>query len=92
MSKRIINKTIILEKIENKKKRLEAYRERELLMLSPQGVQSYGIGSRNVARYNTDLSAVRAAIKELETEIEELQNLLNGVRPRKAFGIIPRDI
>ncbi len=89
----MINKKAMLqEKIKNKKIRLEAYQKRELLMLSPEGVQSYGIGSRNVARYNTDLATVRNAIKELEAEIEELNNSLNGVRPRKAFGIIPRDL
>jgi hypothetical protein len=88
----INKKTMLREKIKNKKIRLEAYQKRELLMLSPEGVQSYGIGSRNVARYNTDLATVRNAIKELEAEIEELENSLNGIRPRKAFGIIPRDL
>ena len=86
------NKEEIRKKIDNKKIRLEAYQKRELIMLSPEGVQSYGIGSRNVARYNTDLAQVRAAIKELEDEIDELENYLNGKRPRKAFGIVPRDI
>lgn len=86
------DKEEIRNKIEKKKIRLAAYEERELIMLSPKGVQSYGIGSRNVARYNTDLAQVRAAIKELEDEIEELENYLNGKRPRKAFGIVPRDI
>lgn len=87
-----MDKTTIQEKIKNKKNRLESYYNRELVMLSPDGVQSYGIGSRNVARYNTDLAQVRSAIKELETEIQELENALKGKRPRKAFGIIPRDI
>lgn len=85
-------KTILQEKINSKTIRLEAYQKRELHMLSPEGVQSYGIGSRNVARYNTDLNTIRAAIKELETEIEELENSMNGIKPRKAFAIIPRDI
>ncbi len=87
----IRNKTQIEEKIKIRKTRLEAYLKKEETMLSPQGVQSYGIGSRNVARYNTDLSSIQKAIKELEAEIEELENSLNGVKPRKAFGIIPRD-
>ena len=88
----MINKESIIKKIEAKKVRLAAYQERELVMLSPQGVQSYGIGSRNVARYNTDLNTVRTAIKELESEIEDLENSLKGKRPRVAWGIIPRDI
>lgn len=85
------NKAQIEEKIKIRKTRLEAYLKKEETMLSPQGVQSYGIGSRNVARYNTDLSSIQKAIKELEAEIDELENSLNGVKPRKAFGIIPRD-
>ena len=88
----IMQKEEIITKINKKKIRLEAYEARELEMLSPRGVQSYGIGSRNVARYNTDLAQVRTAIKELEEEIRELEKILNGVRPRKAFGIVPRDI
>lgn len=88
----MINKESIRAKIEAKKVRLKAYQERELVMLSPQGVQSYGIGSRNVARYNTDLNTIRAAIKELESEIDDLENSLKGKRPRPAWGIIPRDI
>ena len=50
-----------------------------------------GIGSRNLARYNTDLAAIRAAIKELEDDIAALEALLNGQRPRKAVGVVPRD-
>lgn len=87
-----MNKVEIEEKIKRKKIRLESYLQRELVMLSPQGVQSYGIGSRSVTRYSTDLAQIGKAIKELETEIEELENSLKGKRPRKAFGIVPRDI
>ena len=60
-------------------------------MLSKDGVQSYGVGSRNAARYNLDLAEVRKAIDELETEIEEMEDILAGVRPRKIVGVIPRD-
>ncbi len=87
-----MDKTVIQEKITSKKTRLEAYLQRELLMLSADGVQSYGVGSRNLSRYNTDLAQIRAAIEELEDEIEELENALNGKRPRKAYGVVPRDI
>lgn len=73
-----------------KRNRLELYLKREAEMLDG-GVQSYGIGSRNLARYNTDLSTIRAAIKELEDEIAALEGALNGQRPRKAIGVVPRD-
>lgn len=73
-----------------KRNRLELYLKREAEMLDG-GVQSYGIGSRNLARYNTDLSAIRAAIKELEEEIELLEGELHGQKPRKAVGVVPRD-
>ena len=42
-----------------KRNRLELYLKREAEMLDG-GVQSYGIGSRNLARYNTDLGSIRA--------------------------------
>lgn len=75
--------------LERKKARLELYYAQEEKMLTG-GVQSYGIGSRNLARYNTDLAQIRSAIKELEAEIEELEGLLTGNKSRKCVGIIPR--
>lgn len=79
------------EKIKDKKERLKLYKEKEAYMLSPNGVQSYGIGTRNAARYNLDLADVRKAIKELEQEIEELEGLENGRKPRKIAGVVIRD-
>ena len=67
------------------------YLAREALMLSPDGVQSYGVGTRNLTRYNTDLKALQDMIKQLEDEIGELEGLLCGRSPRKAVGVIPRD-
>jgi septal ring factor EnvC (AmiA/AmiB activator) len=55
------------------------------------GVQSYGIGSRNLTRYQTDLSNIRAAITDLEKEIEQLENQLSGRASRRAIGVVPRD-
>ena len=66
-----------------KRNRLELYLKREAEMLDG-GVQSYG-------RYNTDLSQIRAAIKQLEDEIANLEGALNGQKPRKAVGVVPRD-
>ena len=83
-------KAIIKEKLDAKKQRLTAYLDRETEMLTG-GVQSYGIGSRNLTRYQTDLANIRAAIKELEKEIEQLENQLNGRSNRRALGVVPRD-
>lgn len=87
----MVKRERLKRKIEDKKKRLDLYKEKEAYMLSKDGVQSYGVGSRNAARYNLDLAEVRKAIDELETEIEEMEDLLTGVRPRKIVGVIPRD-
>lgn len=83
-------KKAIEAELVTKSKRLDLYYKREAEMLDG-GVQSYGIGSRNLARYNTDLAQVRAAIKELEAEVARLEGLLTGQKPRKAVGVVPRD-
>ena len=57
------------EKISKLKTRLELYYKREEEMLSG-GVQSYGIGTRNATRYQTDLSAIRKAINEKEATLD----------------------
>ena len=85
-----MNREAIKKKLESKKARLSVYLDRETEMLTG-GVQSYGIGSRNLARYQTDLSNVRAAIKELEEEIAILEGQLAGRSARKSVGVIPRD-
>ena len=80
----------IEQAIKDKKDRLAAYLAREKEMLT-NGVQSYGVGTRNLTRYNTDLSTVRKAIKELEDEIKNLEGQLTGKHPRRAVGVVPRD-
>lgn len=78
------------ELLERKKRRLELYYNREEEMLDG-GVQSYGQGTRNLARYNTDLANIQKAIKELEEEINSLENVLSGKSKRKAVGVVIRD-
>ncbi len=85
-----MDKQYIKKQIEEKRERLQAYRQKELEILAG-GVQSYGIGSRNLTRYNVDLSTIREAIKELEAEIAALEAQYAGGKPRKAVGVIPRD-
>lgn len=85
-----MDKAQITKKIEIKKQRLELYYKREAEMLD-RGVQSYGMGTRNLARYNTDLNAIQEEIQTLENEIENLEGMLNGKSRRKAVGVVIRD-
>ena len=85
-----MNKAEIEKRIAEKRERLACYLAREKEMLCG-GVQSYGVGTRNLARYNTDLSTVQKAIKELENEIKELEALITKQKPRRAVGVVPRD-
>ena len=83
-------KTRIREALRDARERRQLYLDREKVMLTG-GVQSYGIGSRNLARYNTDLAQIRDAIKELTEQIEELEGLLSEEPSRKRVGLVFRD-
>ncbi len=72
------------ERLERYRKRLEMYYEAEEAVLLN---QEYQIGTRRLKR--ADLSVIRAAIKELEGQIETLE--CSGGK-NKAFRLIPRDI
>lgn len=85
-----MTKDAIARQLEIKQDRLAIYLAREKEMLTG-GVQSYGIGSRNLARYQTDLNIIRTAIKELEADIAQLEGRLSGRPVRKAVGVVPRD-
>lgn len=80
----------IKRKLDSINKRLEYYYEKEQALLTNDGVQSYTIGNRSVTRYQYS-SNIREQIEQLENQRDELENLLNGRRPRKAVGIVPRD-
>lgn len=80
----------LTEKIEKARARLELYERREAEILSG-GVQSYGIGSRNLSRYQADLAEVRRAIGELTEEIDGLEAQLAGDAVRAAFAVVPMD-
>ncbi len=71
------------KKLELLTERLNAYYEAEMAVLKG---QSYQIGTRKLER--ADLSEIRKAISELETEIAVTSN---GGK-RKAFRALPRDI
>ncbi len=71
-------------RLERYRKRLSMYYEAEEAVFLN---QEYSIGTRSLKR--ADLSTIRAAIRELEGQIELLEN--SGGK-NKAFRLIPRDI
>lgn len=73
-----------------KNKRLERYKERlEMYYKAEEAVllnQEYTIGTKSLKR--ADLGTIRAAIKELEGQIDFLES--SG--KNKAYRLVPRDI
>ena len=75
--------------------RLEFWKEalsklrKAYLALVDGGVKSYTIDDRQLTRL--DLGTLEKEIKAAESKVDELTAALAGKRPRKAFGIIPRD-
>lgn len=59
------------------------------LALVDGGVKSYTIDDRQLTRF--DIPDLLKQIEAAEKKVDELTALLNGRRPRKAFGVIPRD-
>lgn len=53
------------------------------------GVKSYQIDDRSLTRF--DIPTLRKAIDEAEEKIDQYEALCSGARPRKAFGVLPRD-
>ena len=59
------------------------------LTLVKGGVKSYKIDDRELTRF--DIPTLRKAIDEAEKKIDALEAQLEGLKPRRAFGILPRD-
>ena len=53
------------------------------------GVRSYMIDDRQLTRF--DIPVLKKEIEELEAQIDALDALIEGKRPRKAVGVIPID-
>ena len=53
------------------------------------GVKSYEIDDRSLTRF--DIPSLRRAIAEAEAMVDKYEALMDGQKPRKAFGVLPRD-
>ena len=78
----------LMAQLDLKRRRLAAYLAKEEKLLNSEA-QSYSLGTRSKSKYNVTLEELRKAITQLEDEIKELENLLNGKGSRKAVSIIP---
>ncbi|HBV82723.1 MAG TPA: hypothetical protein DEB74_08000 [Lachnospiraceae bacterium] len=85
-----LTKSQIVRRIEKINERLESYYAKEKELLAADGIQSYTIGSRSISRYQYS-NNIKEQIEKLEDERDELENLLNGISPRKAIAVVPRD-
>lgn len=82
------NITEIKARLEFRKTALEKLR-RAYLALIDGGVKSYMIDDRQLTKF--DLPELKREIEETEKAVDELEGLLSNQKPRKAFGVIPRD-
>ena len=90
MTRRRSKETVRTE-LERTRTRLDLYLAREQEMLSKDGVQLYTIGSRNLQRYQTPLTAIQDEIERLRKRISELEAERAGQSARRAVGVVPRD-
>lgn len=84
----MIDRVELRARLDFHKELLKNLREAYLALLNG-GVKSYTIGQRSLTRF--DISALKDEITEEEKKVDELTALLAGKKPRKAFGIVPRD-
>jgi hypothetical protein len=82
------SKTEISARLEFRRAALDKLRTAYLALLAG-GVKSYTIGDRTLTRL--DLDTLEKEIQEAEAKVDELEAALAGQRPRRAFGVVPRD-
>lgn len=84
----MVDETELKARLEFRCSALEKLRKAYLALIDG-GVKSYMIDDRQLTRF--DLPDLKREIEGLEAEVDELTALLEGQRPRRAFGILPRD-
>ena len=83
-----VSRTLIEKRIRFKESALEKLYDAYLSLVEGK-VKAYTIDDRQLTRL--DLTGLAEEIKQMESELDELNDLLAGTKPRKAFGIVPRD-
>lgn len=70
-------------------KELLAKLRKAYIALVDGGVKSYTIDDRSLTRF--DIDKLRDEIAAEENKVDELSAEMNGKKPRRSFGILPRD-
>lgn len=83
-----ISKTEIRERLIFWRGALDQLREAYITLLAG-GVKSYKIGNEELTRL--DLVSLMKRIEEAENKVDELENLLESRKPRRAFFVSPSD-
>jgi hypothetical protein len=84
----MIDRTELKARLEFRKAALKKLREAYLALVDG-GVKSYTIDDRELTRL--DLDDLKDEIEEAEKKADELTAMLEGRKPRKAVGVVPRD-
>lgn len=53
------------------------------------GVKNYKIDDRELTRF--DLPSLKKAIDDAEKKVDQYEAMLDGLKPRRAFAVVPRD-
>ena len=53
------------------------------------GVKNYKIDDRELTRF--DLPSLKKAIDDAEKKVDQYEAMLEGLKPRRAFAVVPRD-
>ena len=82
------SKTIIEKRLDFREASLEKLYEAYEALVSGK-VRSYMVDDRQLTYQN--IGELYNEIQEMEAEVDNLTAQLQGMKPRKAFGIVPRD-
>lgn len=83
-----MNRTVIQQRLAFHQSALEKL-QTAYVKLVEGGVQSYTIDDRSLTRF--DLPKLMEEIREEERIVDELTELLNGGKRRRAFAVLARD-
>lgn len=83
-----MNKETVQERLTYWKTQLAKLMDAYVALVSG-GVKSYSIDDRQLTRF--DIASLKRAIDDAERKVSEYEALLEGMKPRRAFGVVPRD-